>query len=511
MGTLSVRTAAVVVIGALGALGVSQGALAAAPASQPTQAKLTAAEGTADAKFGTSVWIEGNTAVVGAPDEDGVEDGMGAAYVFTRQGAAWIQEAMLVASDPGQGGKFGYDVGLSGDTIVVGAPNADQTPIPGPGAAYVFVRTRDGWVQQAKLSAPDGKTDDAFGFAVSISGDTVVVGANDGTTGPGTTAGAAYVFTRAGGTWSEQAKLTPADGLPDDNFGYSVVVSGDTAVVGVRGDDIGAAVDQGSARVYTRHGAIWTEQATLTPQDASPAGLLGNSVSLSGDTVVVGAPTGSSGTNLAHGSAYVFTRDGERWTPDAKLTAPDGAPADQFGSSVAVTGDTVAVGAHFSHVTEGRYGAVYVFERARDGWAMQTKITGTDAGGILGVSTAISGRTLIAGANFAAVDDNAAQGAAYVYDLRPAPAGVAKAEPATSAPRSGSAPTPAPGSDSATPSAPGSGSVNRLVGAGSGFRRSDTGLSLPSTGSDTGTRVFLALIAIVLGRFLALSARSAVR
>ena len=446
---------------------------ASASPSEPT--RLTAAAGTADAKFGTSVSIEGNTAVVGAPDEDGAQDGMGAAYVFTRRGAVWTEEAMLVASDPAQGGKLGYDVGLSGDTIVVGAPNADQT-IPEPGAAYVFVRTRDGWVHQAKLSASDGKTDDAFGFAVAVSGDTIVVGANDGTAAPGATAGAAYVFTRAGGVWSEQAKLTPADGAPDDGFGSSVVVSGDTAVVGMPGDDVGVALEQGSARVFTRNGTTWTEQATLTAQDVSPADMLGASVSILSDTVVVGAPAGSSGTNPAHGSAYVFTREGEAWTQEAKLTAPDGAPLDQFGRSVAVTADTVAVGAHFNDPG----GAVYLFDRVHERWDEPTMLR-ADGSALLGVSMAMSGHTVIGGANFTAIDGRAAQGAAYVFDLRLPPTELVAAGAAPSAP-SGSA-----------------------TGAADPERRLDqsqAGPTLPSTGSDTTARTLVALTALALGWWL---------
>lgn len=381
-----------------GLLTVLVAPVAPASAGPPPQIKLTAANGSADAKFGTSVSVDGNTAVVGAPDEGGI----GAAYVFANRGGRWVEQATLVAPLGSEATKFGYDVAVSGDTIVVGAPDAEQTaPLAGAGAAHVFVRTRDAWSHQALLSPSDSKADDAFGFGVAISGDTVVVGANAGTVLPSVEPGAAYVFTRAGKTWSEQAKLSASGGGPDDNFGFSVALSGDTAVVGMPGGDVGAALRPSSARVFTRHGSTWTEQATLTVADALPGDWVGVSTSVFGDTVVIGA----SGQN----SAYVFTRRGGAWTQAAKLTAPDGTAGDQFGHSVTATDDHVAVGAH---TDDG--GSVYLFSRD-SGWGPPTKLRAEE--GLFGVSVWMSGQTLISGASFAAVDGKAAQGAAYAYDL----------------------------------------------------------------------------------------------
>ena len=378
-----------------------------ASASPPPPTKLTANAGTADAKFGTAVSVDGNTAVIGAPDERGI----GAAYVFANRAGRWIEQATLVAPAGSEATKFGYDVAISGDTIVVGAPDAEQTaPLAGPGAAHVFIRTGGGWSHEAMLSPSDSKADDAFGFGVAISGDTVVVGANAGTVLPSVDPGAAYVFTRVGNTWSEQAKLTASGGAPDDNFGYSVALSGDTAVVGMPGD-AGGALGLGSARVFTRRGTAWTEQATLTVAEALPGEGLGASTSVSGDTVVIGATGRVIGTNPAQGAAFVFTREGEAWTQAAKLTAPDGTANDMFGRDVTVTDEHVAVGAHFD---DG--GSVYVFRRDSGWGAPPTKLRSAD-GGLFGLSVWMSGPTLISGANFTAVDGKAAQGAAYVYDL----------------------------------------------------------------------------------------------
>ena len=381
-----------------------------ASANSPAQTTLTAAAGTAEALFGTSVSIEGNTAVVGAPDEGS----MGAAYVFTRRAGTWVEQATLVLPVRTEGERFGHDVAISGDTIVVGAPKADQTkPITVPGVAYVFVRTSHGWSHQATLSPSDSKTDDAFGFGVAISGDTIMIGANAGTVLPSAESGAAYVFTRVGKAWNEQAKLTPAGGAPDDNFGFSVALSGDTAVVGMPRGDVGGVVGQGSARVFTRRGSVWTEQATLTVADALPGDWVGASTSISGDTVVIGASGKTIGSNPSQGSAYVFTREGEAWTQKAKLTAPDGTAGDMFGHSVAATGEQVAVGAHFD---DG--GSVYVFSRD-SAWETPTKLRAEGAG-LFGVSLWMSGHTVVSGANFTTVEGRANQGAAYVFDLRKA-------------------------------------------------------------------------------------------
>ena len=382
-----------------------------AGAEAPQQTKLTAAKGSAEALFGTSVSIDGTTAVVGAPDEGGV----GAAYVFRKREGTWVEQATLTAPAGSPGGKFGYDVAIAGDTIVVGAPDAEQTdPLAEAGAAYVFVRNQAAWPLQQKLTPSDSRADDAFGFGVAISGDTILVGANAGTVVPNLEAGAAYVFNRVGNAWSEQAKLTPADGAPHDNFGYSVALSGDTAVVGMPGDDVGGAVEQGSVRVFRRAGSTWAEQATLTAADGLPGDQFGEATSIFGDTVVAGAYYATLGFNPAQGAAYVFEHGASGWGEKAKLVAPDGTAKDMFGRAVAVSDRHVAVGAHFEE-GEGQ-GAVYVFDRHRFPEAVPTKLT-APATGILGVSVWISGRTLISGASFTAVDGKSAQGAAFITEL----------------------------------------------------------------------------------------------
>jgi len=373
-------------------------------AEWPQQAKLTASDAAEGDFFGISVSVSGDTAVVGAD----LDDGTGSACVFTRSGSTWTQQAKLTASDAAEGDGFGYCVSVSGDTAVVGADLDDGT-----GSAYVFTRSGSTWTQQAKLIASDAAWYDEFGYSVSVSGDTAVVGAYDFYS-PVISSGSAYVFTRSGLTWTQQQKLTASDAEEGDYFYYSVSVSGDTLVVGAFGDD-----GTGSAYVFTRSGSTWTRQAKLTASDAAEGDGFGGSVSVSGDTAVVGANGDDDGGDNS-GSVYVFTRSGSAWTQQAKLTASDAAAEDYFGGSVSVLGDTAAVGASGNDDGGSNSGSAYVFTRSGSTWTQQAKLTASDASeeDYFGRSVSVSGDTATVGApwNDAPETDS---GAAYVFDLEP--------------------------------------------------------------------------------------------
>jgi uncharacterized repeat protein (TIGR01451 family) len=208
--------------------------------------------------------------------------------------------------------RFGRSVAIDGDTVVVGAYNADLGDIIGAGAAYVFTLDGSIWTEQQKLSASDKAGGDYFGRSVAIDGDTIVAGAYRADPG-GSNAGAAYVFTRTGSTWTEQQKLTASDKAENDYFGRSVAISGETVVVGAYNADLGDITDAGAAYVFTRTGSTWTEQQTLTASDAAAEDRLGLSVAISGDTVVVGACAADPGGVDRAGAAYVFA------APDADL------------------------------------------------------------------------------------------------------------------------------------------------------------------------------------------------
>jgi hypothetical protein len=234
-------------------------------------------------------------------------------------------------------------VSVSGDTAVVGADHDDTPGGEGAGSAYVFARSGTTWTQQQKLLATDGTASDSFGVSVSISGDTALVGAYLDDPPSGTDAGSAYVFVRSGTTWTEQQKLLAPDGAAGDNFGNSVSVSGDTALLGAYKDDGGGA-DAGSAYVFVRSGTAWTQQQKLVASDGGQFNAFGVSVSVSGDVAVIGVPYDNTPLFDA-GSAYVFMRSGSTWTQQQKLLAPAGAEQDYFGYSVSVAANTVIAGA----------------------------------------------------------------------------------------------------------------------------------------------------------------------
>ncbi|WP_415407100.1 FG-GAP repeat protein [Sulfurovum sp. CS9] len=369
-------------------------------------AKLTATLPTAGDNFGYSVSLSGDTAVVGADSNDNSPDlDNGAAYVFTHSGTVWSQQAKLTASDTAAGDQFGHSVSLSGDTAVVGADSKDNSPDQDNGAAYVFTRSGTVWSQQAKLTASDTAGGAYFGCSVAFLGDTALIGAY----GDNEARGSTYVFTRSGAAWSQQAKLTASDAALSDNFGWSVALSGDTAVVGANYDDHDPEQNNGSAYVFFRSGTVWDQQAKLTASDTAALDQFGYSVSLSGDTAVVGARMDDDGGNNS-GSAYVFTRSGIVWSQQAKLT-PSDVLGGQFGCSVSLSGDTAVVGARYNN----DMGSAYVFTRSGIVWSQQAKLTASDAGDYdqFGYSVALSGDTAVVGASYDD-DGGSASGSAYL-------------------------------------------------------------------------------------------------
>jgi len=215
------------------------------------QAKLTATDGAASDFFGHAVAVDAGTIVVGAYWDDDKGDYSGSAYVFTRTGGTWTQQAKLVPADGTADDWFGSSVAVDGDTVVVGAHLDDDKGIDS-GSVYVFVRTGATWTQQAKLTAADGAADDRFGWAVAVDADTIVVGAY-GDDDKGIDSGSVYVFTRTGGTWTQQAKLTAPDGAANDYFGRAVAVDAGTIVVGVEYDDDDKGTNSGSVWVLPTH------------------------------------------------------------------------------------------------------------------------------------------------------------------------------------------------------------------------------------------------------------------
>ena len=282
------------------------------------------------------------------------------------------------------------------------------------GAAYVFTESGGTWSEQAELTAPDGASVDYFGSSVSISGTTALVGGPYHKVGLYAAAGAAYVFTEPGGTWSLQAELTASPGAFEDQFGGSVSLSGTTALIGAPVQTVQSQA-QGAAYVFTESGTTWSQQSELTASDGLFGDLFGTSVSISGTTALVGADH-SVGSNTRQGAAYVFTESGTTWSQQSELTASDGAAGDHFGGSVSLSGTTALIGS-IGHTAGSATdaGAAYVFTGSGGTWSQQAELTASDGGGGLGAGVSLSGTTALAGAPFHAGGAVANQGAAYVF------------------------------------------------------------------------------------------------
>lgn len=377
--------------------------------------KLLAGDGDVADAFGWAIAVSGDTVAVGANDADiPFSFFYGAVYVAIRTEVGWIEQAKLTANDRGGFDGFGTAVAIDGDTIVVGA-NGDDDLGPESGSAYVFVRNGSDWVQQQKLSPSDGAAGDQFGWSVAISGDTAVIGAfRDDDHGLST--GSAYVFSRNGGSWAEQAKLTATDGTAFDEFGFSVGVSGETALIGAISDSDNGSVS-GSAYVYVRSGANWFEQAKLIASDGAAGDNFGWSLAISGDIAVIGARNDDD-NGPQSGSAYVFTYTGSTWTEQAKLIASDGAAFDQFGRKAALSENTAVLGAFGRSDNGNRSGAAYVFRRSGSSWSEQAKLSASDGAAFdeLGRSVAVATDTAMIGAP--GDDDNgSSSGSVYIFDL----------------------------------------------------------------------------------------------
>jgi hypothetical protein len=379
---------------------------------------LTPGDTTYFQQFGWAVAADGETVVVGAP-ADGPRGlyNAGAAYVFVRDRGAWTEQAKLVADDPAECSQFGYAVAIHGDTLLVGA-HYDSAYA---GAAYVFTRAGDAWTQQAKLTPADAAAGKEFGCAVGLQGDLLVVGAMADAEG-GYNAGAAYVFGRAGVIWSQQAKLMSDLAQPGDLFGFAVALAGDTVVVGSPfDDDVG--IDAGAVYVFARTESGWGQQTELFASDAATSDLLGWSVAIAGNKVLAGAPQ-KSGTAEFAGAAYVFTRVGSTWSPEGKLAAADAQANDYFGYALALRGSTAAIGAPLDSSQESVAGATYLFRRASDAWVQDCELNAlnTQPGDQFGFSVALTDSLLVAGAPYNDQTFGFDNGAAYTFSL-PSPNG----------------------------------------------------------------------------------------
>jgi len=294
--------------------------------------KFTIPPDVSNENFGTSVAVDGDVAVFGAPQSDGNVDFSGAAYVYRYNGTDWQYEQQLIASDGMLNEQLGVSVSVSGDVILLGAQGYEGL-LGNEGAAYVYRWDGANWVEEQKLLSPAPFENESFGQAVSILGDIAVIGNGPGSGG---ILRSAYVFRYNGMSWFYEAELQASDGVTGDGFSESLSVHGSVIAVGARTGQ--------AAYVFRFDGASWFEEQKL----AAFGGVMmdtnfGHSVAVNGESLVVGAD-GSSENGFNAGSAYVFRYEGGDWLPEQKLLSSDGEPGDSFGASVAIEGDTVIVG-----------------------------------------------------------------------------------------------------------------------------------------------------------------------
>ncbi len=372
--------------------------------------KILASDGAASDEFGRSVSVSGNYAIVGVPYVDSYK---GATYVFEKVNGTWTEKQILTASDGAANDNFGCTVAISGDYAIIGAYGNDSYK----GAAYIFERGNGTWSQKTKLSGE--AADDYFGNSVSISGDYAIVGAYKKDNSSKTEQGAAYIFERDGsGNWNQKQKLlqgTP-DGATGDHFGKSVSINDNFAVVGAEGYNS----NQGAVYYFVRNEAgNWTQVEKLVATGGEAEDYFGSSVSISGNYVLVGAHLEGTGPGepSARGAAYIFENNSGTWSQE-KILASDGAAQDQFGYSVSISGASFIVGSHLDDdpTLGSNLGSAYIF-RKDPPWMEKNKLSDLTSAGThqYGTSVHTDGTVFIIGAPLRN-ETYDSQGAAYIYE-----------------------------------------------------------------------------------------------
>jgi hypothetical protein len=386
-------------------------ACAAAPAvAQCELQKVIASDGAPYDEFGRTAAMSGNVAVVGAHNHGNsppyFNNGHGAAYVFRFDGSNWVKEQQLLAPDAARTDYFGWSVAIDGDVAVIGSVYDDDLGSTS-GSVYVFRFDGSAWVLEQKLLADDGEEDDRFGDAVDIDGDAILVGAPEPFTDR---PGSAYVFRFDGSEWVQEQKLLASDGEAEDLLGRSVAIDGGVAVIGADGDD-DLGWYAGAAYVFRLDASTWVEEQKLLADDGQTIDHFGISVGVSGDTVFVGAPF-----DLCCGSVYVFRFNQSDWDQVQKLGGAGGLTGDHFGEDVSLDGHTALIGARFDDDVGLQAGSVHVFRFGGASWIEEQELHASDGviGDDFGGSVAFSGDNAVIGAR---LEDTSGyeSGSAYMF------------------------------------------------------------------------------------------------
>jgi len=344
-------------------------------------------------------------------DEEPAANQMGAVYVFHRENGTWTQTQKLFASDAANYSNFGSSLAFDGSTLLVASLNANVGDVSQQGAVYAFSRDGDMWVETQKFSASDGISTEAFGSAVALQGSTAVIGALNGTVGSNTSQGKAYIFTQSEGVWSQVQVLTADDGSSNDRFGQSVAFDGSSILIGAPTLPYNPA-HGGFVYTFEKSGDVWSQTGKLLPDDSAVSDQFGYSVALDGNSALVG----SIGNQFARGAVYAFNRPGGVWQQVQKIMPDESSSGDQFGNAISMHGATAVVGAQMS-VTDSGKGRAFVLSALDDVWSTPSELE-QDAPGSLdlyGSAVAYDGATFLVSAPGATVGDNATQGDVSFY------------------------------------------------------------------------------------------------
>jgi hypothetical protein len=396
-----------------------------APAPSPNgsvpwlEQDVFATDGIQEDTFGSAVAIDGDVAIISAPqpgsDSGGIPAGPGRAYIFRNLGGTWVQTDVLTADDGEAGDFFGYAVAIQGDTALVGAHFATIDGHVQQGAAYVFHHADGAWTQTQKLVAGDGAAQSFFGAAVALDGDHAFVGSYAATIGGHFGQGAVYAYSGvAKGSLQPSGEITNPEGAANDQFGYAVAAHGGSVMIGSPNTKVGDHAAQGAVFLYENDGNGWTQAQQIVADDGLANDAFGLSVSYDDTHALVGVPVG----NGFLGEFYAFARDGGAWTQTQKILPPDGATDIFYAVSVALSGDRAVV--TYPGYAGGQ-GRVDLFGLDTGGdWNLLQAYEHpsgdpSDLFPYYGFAAGISGGHFLVGAYGRKVGDNLYQGAAYFY------------------------------------------------------------------------------------------------
>lgn len=369
-----------------------------------------------------SVSVSGNVAAIGSwRDPCAAGSWCGAAYIYRLHGARWVLEQRLTSPEPARREEFGRSISVSGNTLIVGAPQRDLLSAGQFGAAYVFRFDGLAWGFEKKLTASDAAWGDVFGFSVSAGADLVVVGAPGVSCSDGIRCGAAYVYQFGGSDWAKEQELVASDATEQDLFGVAVSRSGDIIVIGAATHNcVVGNSDCGAAYVFRLAGTRWVEEHQLVPSDQPASGSFGRSVSIHGDLVAVGAPWAGCKAGSTCGATYLYRSDSSGWREERKLPPP---PGDEFhrvfGFSVAA-GDDTAIITEVDDCADGTCGAAYVYQFDGSAWHGPQRLTPSVRESVdFGWSVALDADTVLVGAGGADCVSQGKCSAGYVFALGP--------------------------------------------------------------------------------------------